>query len=255
MERSTYYQLAEIEDGHWWFVYRRKLMALLIERLGGISDVAALDIGCGTGGNMGFLKNYCASVTGIDLSADALALARGKYPGEDFVEGDINKLWELFAPASFDLVSDFNALYHSWIKSDLQSMRDVHRLLRPGGAFVLTEPAFLILRSAHDRIDHGARRYRLGQLKRMLADAGFRDVQGTYFNVPAFPIVLVLALVERLGLASKDRAKGVSELRPPPGWLNNLALSVLGGELAAIRAFGAVPFGVTLACVARKSRG
>jgi SAM-dependent methyltransferase len=210
MEPSIYYQLAEIEDTHWWFVYRRKLMALLIERLGGVSGQAALDVGCGTGGNMGFLKNYCSTVTGIDLSVDALALARGKYPADDFVEGDINKLRDLFAPASFDLVSDFTVLYHSWIKSDLQSMRD------------------------------------------MLSEAGFRDVQGTYFNLPAFPIVLLLALVDRLGLSATENDKGVSELTLPPAWLNDVAGGVLGVELAAIRAFGRVPFGVSVACVARK---
>ncbi len=252
MERSTYFQLAEIEDNHWWFVYRRKLMALLIERLGGIPDEAALDIGCGTGGNMSFLKNYCVTVTGIDLSDDALALARNKHPGENFVKGDINKLRDLFAPASFSLISDFTVLYHSRIKSDLQTMRDIHHLLRPGGAFVLSETAFPILCRAHDRIDYGARRYRLGQLRRMLAEAGFCEVQGTYFVMPAFPVALVLALVERLGLSAKSPGTGVAELAPPPNWLNNVALGVLGAELAAIRAFGAVPFGVSVACVARK---
>jgi len=251
MERSAYYQLAEIEDTHWWFVYRRKLMALLIERLGGVSGQAALDVGCGTGGNMGFLKNYCSTVTGIDLSVDALALARGKHPAEDFVAGDINKLRDLFPPASFDLVADFTVLYHSWIKSDLQSMRDIRHVLRPGGAFVLTETAFPILRRAHDRLDYGARRYRLGQLKGMLTEAGFRDVQGTYFNLPAFPIVLLLALVDRLGLSAKENDKGVSELTLPPAWLNDVALGVLHLELAAIRAFGGVPIGVSVACVAR----
>jgi SAM-dependent methyltransferase len=252
MERSTYYQLAEIENTHWWFVYRRKLMALLIERLGGVSGEAALDVGCGTGGNMGFLKNYCSTVTGIDLSVDALALARKKHPQDIFLRGDVNELGKLYPPSSFDLVSAFTVLCHNWVTSDQQSIHDVFRVLRPGGAFVLTETAFPILRRAHDRLVHAVRRYTLGQLKAMLTEAGFRDVQGTYFNLPAFPVVLLLALIDRLGLSAKEHDKGVAELTPPPKWLNDVAGGVLGVELAAIRAFGRVPFGVSVACVARK---
>ena len=75
MERFAYQQLAEIEDTHWWFVYRRKLIGNLLERSGGVAGELALDIGCGTGGNLPFLKRYCANVCGIDLSEYAIALA------------------------------------------------------------------------------------------------------------------------------------------------------------------------------------
>jgi SAM-dependent methyltransferase len=252
MERSTYYQLAEIEDTHWWFVYRRKLMANLIERLGNISGNAALDIGCGTGGNLGFLKRYCATASGIDLSDDAIALAQKKYPAETFIKGDINELHKHFPEASFDLVSDFSVLCHGWIASDEQSMRDIYRVLRPRGAFVLTEPAFPFLRRAHDSVAHVARRYTLRQMKGLLEDAGFRDVHGTYFNLPAFPIALMLAMIDRLGLSSKTTSQGVSELKLPPGWLNDTMGGVLSLELAWIRLFGTMPLGVSIACVARK---
>src|SRR5436190_23241966 len=108
MERAVYQQLAEIEDTHWWFVYRRKLIAHLLERSGGVAGDLALDIGCGTGGNLPFLKKYCVNVCGIDLSEHAIALARKKHPGETFLEGDINELRNLYSPASFDLISDFS---------------------------------------------------------------------------------------------------------------------------------------------------
>jgi SAM-dependent methyltransferase len=253
MERSAYQQLAEIEDTHWWFVYRRKLIADLLESLGGVAGELALDIGCGTGGNLPFLKKYCANVCGIDLSEYAIALARKKHPSDAFLEGDINELRSLYAPESFDLVSDFSVLCHEWVKSDLQSMRDVHHVLRPGGVFVVTEAAFPILRRAHDRVGQIARRYTLPQLNSLLEKAGFRNIQGTYFNAPAFPIALVLAFANRVGLSSRNRDDGVSELKLPSNWLNDTLAAVLRVELAAIRTFGRIPFGVSIACVARKS--
>ena len=252
MERSLYYQLAEMEDTHWWFVYRRKLIAALIESFGGVKGQDALDIGCGTGGNIAFLRAYCKKVSGLDISDAAIALARKKYPDGDFREGDINVLRELYPAASFDLVSDFNVLYHGWVASDLQAMRDVLHLLRPGGIFVLTEAAFSFLRRAHDVADYGARRYTLRQLKGMLGESGFSDVRGTYFNLPVLPIVLLLAIIDRLGLSPK-KSNSVFELTMPPKWLNDTASAMLSIELAAIRAFGRTPLGVGVACIARKS--
>jgi SAM-dependent methyltransferase len=252
MERSAYYQLAAIEDMHWWFVYRRQLVAQMIDAFGGVHGEAALDIGCGTGGNLPFLRKYCATVSGLDLSEDAIALAREKFPQEDFHRGDVNELCNLYAAGSFDLISDFNVLYHDWVKSDLQSMRDIHKLLRPGGVFILTEPAFPFLRRAHDVVDLGVRRYRLGKLTEMLKRTGYRDARGTYFNLPALPLVLLLALAARLGLSPGGKAEGVGELKLPPEWLSDLLGAVLRVELGAIKTFGRVPLGVSIACIARK---
>ncbi len=252
MERAVYQQLAEIEDTHWWFVYRRKLIAHLLERSGGVAGDLALDIGCGTGGNLPFLKKYCANVCGIDLSEHAIALARMKHPGETFLEGDINDLRSLYPPASFDLISDFSVLCHAWVKSDLQSMRDVHHILRPGGVFVVTETAFPVLRRAHDRIAKIARRYTLPQLNSLLEKAGFCNIRGTYFNAPALPITLVLALADRLRPSYGDQNQAVAELKLPPNWLNETLAAVLSVELAGIRTVGRLPLGVSIACVARK---
>jgi SAM-dependent methyltransferase len=252
MERSLYDQLARIEDTHWWFVYRRKLIATLIESTGGVNGQDALDLGCGTGGNTPFLRAYCKQVSGLDISDAAIALARRKYPDGDFCEGDTNMLREHYPVQSFDLISDFNVLYHGWVESDLHVIHDIAYLLRPGGMFVLTEPAFSYLRRAHDVADYGARRYTLGQLTGMLKNAGFRDVQGTYFNMPVFPIALLLAVIDRLGLSPKDTDR-VLEMTMPPKWLNDMAGAVLSIELAAVKVFGRIPLGVGVACTARKS--
>lgn len=253
MEQWAYYQLAAIEDTHWWSVYRRQLIAQMIWAAGGIHGADALDIGSGTGGNLPFLQNYCATVSGLDLSEDAIALALGKFPRGNFRRGDVNYLSELYSAKSFDLVSDFHVLYHSWVKSDLQSMRDVYRLLRPGGIFIVTEPAFAFLRRAHDVVGHGARRYTLGHLRRMLTEVGFRNIRGSYFNLPIFPIALLLAVVDRFRSASLNRDTGLGEIKLPPKWLNETLSTLLGLELSAIRAFGRIPIGVSIACVARKA--
>ena len=252
MDRSAYGQLAEIEKTHWWFVHRRELIAHLLERSGWLAGDMGLDIGCGTGGNFPFLRNYCGKICGIDLSQYAIALARKNHPTHTFLQADINELRSLYKPDSFDLVSDFSVLCHEWIESDLQSMRDVHHVLRPGGVFIVTEPAFPALRRAHDRIGQSARRYTLSQLSFLLETAGFRCIHGTYFNAAALPVTLALAIADRLCLPSVEQNDGISELKLPPNWLNNILIGVSTVELAAIRRFRRMPFGVSIACVARK---
>jgi hypothetical protein len=78
-------------------------------------------------------------------------------------------------------------------------------------------------------------------------------MHGTYFNAPALPITLMLAIANRLGLSSGNRDDGIAELKLPPNWLNSTLAALIKVELAAIRTFCRIPFGVSIACVARKS--
>lgn len=62
-----------------------------------------LDLGCGTGRVLGYLEEVCQSYLGVDASGEMVAAARARYPGFDFVVGDI-----LYVPGvvedSFDAV-------------------------------------------------------------------------------------------------------------------------------------------------------
>jgi SAM-dependent methyltransferase len=223
-----------------------------MQKAGWLGGDEALDMGCGTGGNTPLLREYCDSVLGIDISPDAISVARKNHPGSEFTLGDINEIGRLYTPASFSLVSAFTVLYHSWVTSDIQALRDANTLLKPGGIFVLTEAAFSFLRRSHDRKVHTARRYTVPQLNMMLVEAGFVDVRATYFNLPLFPAAIGLALAERTGLNLDGDGDEVAELRMPPRWLNRGLIGLLDLELSVIKAFGKVPFGISIACVARK---
>ena len=69
----------------------------MIDAFGGVRAQSVLDVGCGTGGNLPFLKRYGAKVIGLDSSEEAIALAREKVPGGDIRKGDINDLGRLYA--------------------------------------------------------------------------------------------------------------------------------------------------------------
>lgn len=101
-----------------------------------------LDLACGTGINLRRLADADRSVTGVDLSADQLRLARARAPeGARLIQADATRL--PFDEASFDAVAC--SLLHSDVEDFSAVCREVARVLRPGGrlAYVGIHPCFV----------------------------------------------------------------------------------------------------------------
>lgn len=253
MNDKVYYQFSQIEDIHWWYKYRRRLLEDLLSKLDIKSNAIGLEIGCGTGGSMTYLKNYCSDIIGLDASDLALRLAREKYPEYRFIQGDANKISELFSSETFDLTFIFNVLYHKWILDEVGVLKDVCRILKPGGYLILTEPAFPILWRGHDRLVMGKSRYRIPEFNAMCSSAGFKIIQSTYFNSISFLPALILALFERAGILKiKGEDSEVGELKMAGPLFNKLMLCILNLERVCISKFKSIPLGVSLLSIARK---
>ena len=255
MNVGLYYQFAEIEDNHWWFMARRYLIRHVLIKSGIDKFGKALDIGCGVGGNVNFLQNFCAEVTGIDYSETAINLAKKKWPMNSFVQGDANNLTSLFNANSLDLVTILNVLYHQWIKSDEGLLTQVSTILKHKGYLVITEPAFGHLWRSHDVQDMGKKRYTLKEMKILLKQSGFIVVSGSYFNSICYLPVLLSALLYKL-LGKKnipEEKNGVAEIRMPNNVLNRLMYFLLKMETWLIKFAGKIPVGVSLICIAKKA--
>src|SRR5262245_36604056 len=103
-----------------------------------------LDAGCGPGGNGAWLGEH-GRVVGVDLAPEALAFVRRRRPLVP-VRASIEAL--PFADSSFDVVVGVTVVYT--VADDVGAVRELARVLRPGGALLLLEPAFSALRRAHD---------------------------------------------------------------------------------------------------------
>lgn len=75
--------------------------------------------------------------------------------------------------------------------------RELARVLKPGGALLLFEPAFESLRRAHDVTVHGIRRYRRSDLAALATDAGLRVRRATYVCSFLAPPAALLHVVQR----------------------------------------------------------
>lgn len=256
MRDGFYRQTARVEQRHWWFRHRRRIVTSLLDQevLRPLRrDARALDVGCGTGGNLDTIGRRGYSTVGIDRSALALELARASHGEATFVSADARLLGECFAADSFDLVTVFNVLYHEWIPDESEVLVQIRRVLRPGGWLLVTEPAFDSLARGHDRIDAGARRFTRRGLAAIVESAGFTVRRQSYFNVISFAPAAAVALMDRLRGRRDlgEQREETAELSLPPAPVNAMLLGLCGVERFWLRRVGNLPFGVGVLVLAR----
>jgi SAM-dependent methyltransferase len=109
-------------------------LAVADARIPARADV--LELGCGAGVPMTRTLAVGRHVTGVDLSARQIELARANVPEATFLQADMTAMD--LAPASLDAVVAFYSLTHV-PRADLPGLlADIHRWLRPGGLFLAT---------------------------------------------------------------------------------------------------------------------
>lgn len=84
------------------------------------------------------------------------------------------------APDSFDAVLLCNVLEH--LDDDVAALRTARRLLRPGGHVCVLVPAHPRLYGSLDARYGHLRRYRKAEVRRVMEEAEFADVEARYFN-------------------------------------------------------------------------
>jgi SAM-dependent methyltransferase len=102
-----------------------------VRELLGAGPGRLLDLGCGGGGHIAYLQKLGWTVTGVDLSADQLRVARERTEVE-LVEADAAEL--PFDDASFDAVAAL--MVHTDLDDYPAAVAEITRVLRPGGLLV-----------------------------------------------------------------------------------------------------------------------
>jgi SAM-dependent methyltransferase len=245
MEREQYAIMALREERHWWYAgMRRVALAVLATALDGNRDVRILDAGCGTGGTTVELRRF-GRVVGVDLAWEALEPARGRGL-ERLARGSVEQL--PFRDGVFDVATSFEVVYHLGVASDTSALREIRRVLKPGGLLLLRVPAHDWLRGEHDRLVHTRHRYSRAEVATKLSDAGFRVDQLTWANTVLFPPAVAKRLLER---SSPDPASsGEPDLWQPPGPINAALETAVAIEAALIPRRVPLPFGLSILAVA-----
>ena len=238
MERIVYDRMAELDERHWWYRARRRILADLIAREIPLpADARILEIGCGTGHNLEMLRDF-GRVDGIEIDAAARAVASRRL-GHAIGDAPLPDLPGV-PERAYDLVAILDVLEH--VEADVAALGSIARRLRPGGRILVTVPAFPWMWSAHDEVNHHKRRYTRASLRKAVADAGLRVEMLSWFNSLLFP----LAAAARL--AGRVTGKTDSDDKMPPGPVNSLFEAVFGLERYAVGRLP-LPPGVSLVAI------
>lgn len=231
--------LSTIEDEHFWFVARNKLIAGLADRFFPAAGTV-LEVGCGNGIVLRALarSRRWRRMAGADLHPEGLALARQRVPEAIFAERDFENLNDL---GTFDLIGAFDVLEH--VVEDDAAIRMMRGMLSPGGGLILAVPQHPFLWGPEDERGHHVRRYRRGELERKLERQGLGVMFSSSYVASLFPLMAASRLLSRL-------RGSVSAAETRIGVLNGAMTAILNAEVGMTLAGVRWPFGGSRVVVA-----
>ena len=241
MQAVEYSKMAEVEDRMWWYRALHRHLRFLLRKYVRSPRPEVLDAGCGTGGFLKYLVRNEPSfeLTGVDLWPEACKLATQR-SGRTVRCASIHEL--PFPDKSFDAIVSADVLYHEGIDVP-RALAEARRCLRPGGVMVLNNPAYEWMRSYHDESVKTAHRFTAGEMRRLLAQAGFSVPFCCYWNTLLFPLIVL----RRKILRTREDESDVHPYSAPAEFLFNLAM---GTEQVLLRAGLRFPYGLSVLAAA-----
>jgi SAM-dependent methyltransferase len=245
---SAYEQFARLEREHWWFRGRRRVyLELLRGALDPPSPRRVLDIGAGVGGFLEELGGLGGTLHCTERDPGALRLCQERGLAH-CLRADASAL--PYANESFDLITLFDVLEH--LDDDGHALREVQRVLAPGGLVLTSVPAYPWLFSHNDVVAEHRRRYTRSGLREVHQRSGLHLLRLTHANALLFPPIAMFLLASRARrwLAPSDRERTNLSWRLPH-FLDELAYRAFCAELAVSKR-GDLPFGHSLVAIAQR---
>jgi len=231
------HQIYELHDGFtedfWYVIVRKDLLDKSIRKLKS-KKLKLADIGCGVGRHYSTLSKY-GRVFCIDNSKEAIAACK-KRGIKDAILGDaINTKLD---SESIDVVCALDIIEH--LDDDLGFLKEVYRILKPGGKLILTFPAFNFLWCVDDEIAHHKRRYTTQSFKKLVKNTKFKFDKLSYRYFFIFLPSVFMFFFQKL---KKDK---VGSLSMSPKFLNKFLVKIGVFENSLTTKGVSLPFGVSI---------
>ncbi len=234
------------EATHFWFRgFRKFITPVLADLTQGRPGLRLVDCGCGTGHNLRLLRPHGRSV-GFDLSDAGPMRARAE--GLTVFRGDVTRI--PLASSSFDVVTSFDVL--QCVEADVAAVREMARIVKPGGVVVVTLAALDALRGDHAEVWQEVRRYTPATARRLVESAGLTPERVSFMFASLFPLMASVRLVQRVTRRFGRRVSAETDIAVPAGPVNLLLTALVSAEAALVRHVP-MPIGSSLLVVARKT--
>lgn len=244
--KSQYFQqLAELEEGNFWFCARNQLICWAIHKYFPALK-SFLEIGCGTGFVLSAIsKRFPQSrLFGSEYLEKGLEYARQRVPSAEFTQMDARCIpYE----SAFDAIGAFDLLEH--IEEDVIVLKQIYKALKPGGVAFVTVPQHRWLWGAVDDFACHVRRYNANDLHQKVYSVGFEIIRSTSFVGSLLPVMYLTRVLQRK--KTYEFIDDIDGLRINVV-LNKIFYFFLSFEFALIRVGISLPVGGSRLLVARK---
>jgi 2-polyprenyl-3-methyl-5-hydroxy-6-metoxy-1,4-benzoquinol methylase len=227
----------EAEEKLWWYrILHEKILNEIQARYASNNDISILDIGCGTGGLLAFLRqhNY-TNLQGIDYSDNSIHFS--KLRNLDVQKLNIDEIKTAFQTREFDVIICNDVFYCLGKIQIINALRNIETLLKPDGIFLSNNNAFNIFYGTHDIAVGGKWRFTLKDFQEFTAKTSLKIQYHSYWTWVLSPLVLVVRISQqiqmKLGLI--DTSKLVSDVRIPSEWLNDFFYKMVKIEEKILR--------------------
>ncbi len=248
MNAAEFANIANAEDGFWWYRGMRKIMFRLLDPLAGQRRLErVLDAGCGTGHfALQLERRYGWRMVPLDLGWEGLQYGRA-LGAERLVQGDVAAL--PFPAASFDAAVSMDVLVHFPRGLEQPAFDELARVVRPGGLVILRVAALDLLKSRHSMFAGERQRFTRSRLTEAVTRAGIRVLRADYANSILLPVALARFRVWEPLIRQPPR----SGVLPAPPWLDRMLYSALALESRWLGAGHGFPAGQSLILIGEKS--
>jgi SAM-dependent methyltransferase len=232
------------ESYYWWHIGKRRLVRRLIEKYRTGEKLYVLELGCGTGKLLSELQESGLRVLGLDFSQVSLSYC---------IRRDVKNLGRAdfkyplpIKEKSVDIVICLDVIEHE--KNDLDFVREIHSILKPGGIAIFTVPAYQALWSYWDEALGHKRRYNGKSFRVLIDQTPLNILRIGYFNTFVFFPVVLWRSIKGLFVTAETSSSDFVEF---PKWINYLMIQLNRVEVKIIE-LGGLAFGLSLFSVAKR---
>ncbi len=253
MNKEYYQEYYRMEREHWWFLARAKILETLISSsIQPEKELKILNVGIATGASSEWLRKF-GNVTSIEFDSDCCDFVREKL-NIQVIQGSITDL--PFESSSFDLVCAFDVIEH--VENDQRAADELNRVLKIGGYLFTTVPAYQILWSEHDEINHHYRRYRKNQFNSLfIVSPKLKVIKSSYFNSFMFLPIFIIRLLSKVFTNKPNKKNSVQqsdfERYKINKTINSLLYHFFFSERFILKNGLSFPFGVSILSIFRKT--
>ena len=222
----------EAEEKLWWYrILHEKVLKEIEGKFALNKDISIMDIGCGTGGLLAFLrKNNYSNLQGIDYSDNSIRFS--KFRNLNVQKVNIDDVITVFTNQKFDVII-CNDVFYCLCKYQIsKALSSIDSLLKPEGIFLSNNNSFDIFYGTHDIAVGGKWRFTFKDFKEFTVNTSLKIQYHSYWTWILAPLVLLVRTFQQIQmkLGFIDTSKLVSDVSIPPDWLNEVFYKIVKME-------------------------